>query len=145
VTAIEIHGALTLSKSEWRDDWYVIERRDHDGRMWIQPTEYGSSLMCSASISDADVEGTADQMALIAMAIERRCSFSAKRCEVRVDGDKVYFCSPRNSTRDAVVPLAVADALAREIMAVLGGMNPSAEWHKAADAAIASVAVKEGR
>jgi hypothetical protein len=122
---METAGKLTLRKSAWIDDWYVIERVEHDGREWIESREedgvtYGS-LMKSSRISDACVEGTAVEMLGIAEAIEARGSYSAKRCMVRVvDGDKAMFMSPRNSRVPGFVPLAVADALAAQIRKVLG-------------------------
>jgi hypothetical protein len=117
---IEVRGALTLRHCEDFGDWYIIERAKHDGRVWLEPTEYGASLRSSARISDADVEGTAADMLAIADAIEARGEYSAKRCSVDAVGADVLFCSPRNSTVDARVPRVVAAALAQEIRAKLG-------------------------
>ena len=125
-STIKIDVALTLRKSENLDDWFVIERKEHDGRMWLEPIEFGRALRCSARISDADVEGDAKEMQLIAEAIETRCSFLARRCAVRIEGDCAYFWSPRNSLRKAAVPLAVADALASEIRATPDARNEAA-------------------
>jgi hypothetical protein len=109
--------AIVARKSEHMDDWYVIEWAEHDGREWLEndPDGYGSSFMTSARISDADVEGTASEMLAIADAIEKRDSFSAKRCMVAVRGVDAIFMSPRNSLHAGVVSLAVADALAAQI------------------------------
>lgn len=105
-------------------DWYVIERRDHDGKTWFEPTSYGMAFRTSARFSDADVEGDADNMLGIAAAIERREGFDAKRCAVAFDGDRVFFWSPRNSMTRGEVTLADADALAVEIRAVLAKAKP---------------------
>lgn len=118
---------LTIRKSDpdsdW--DWWVIERAEHDGRMWMEPTGPNSaSLRCSARISDADVEGTADEMKMIAEAIKARSRFSAKRCAVMVEGEQVKFWSPRNSQKDGITTLACADELAKlieTVMAMQGG------------------------
>ena len=89
------------------DDWYVIERAPSEGH--------------SARFSDASIEGTAEEMLALARAIKARGGFSAKRCAVAVDGEVVAFRSPRNSREDGLVSLVVADALAAEIFAKLGG------------------------
>ena len=109
-----IDGALALVQGDGRD-WFMIERAEHDGREWSEPRDYGSAFMTSARISDADIEGTFDEMLGIAAAIERRHAFNARRCAVVVDGDFAAFWSPRNSRHMARVPLAVADALAVQI------------------------------
>jgi hypothetical protein len=117
---------LTLRKSEWLDDWYIIERAEHDGREWTEPMGgNGFALRTSARFSDADVEGAAVEMLGIAAAIERRGEEGFKRCAVSVDGDKASFWSPRNSQTEGVVSLAAADALAAEIRAKLAP-TPSA-------------------
>ena len=115
-TEIAVDGALTLVRSGALDDWYCIERAAHDGREWPEPTKYGAALMRSARISDADVEGQCYEMLGIASAIKSRGRYSAKGCAVRMDAGRAYFWSPRNSQREAWVPLAVADALADQII-----------------------------
>lgn len=75
------------------------------------------TFMDSARISDACVEGTAAEMLAIANAIKARHWVTFKRCAVRVEGDLAYFCSPRNSTRDAEVPLADAEEFADQVLA----------------------------
>lgn len=97
------------------EDWWLIERKEHDGRTWMER----SSLRCSSRISNADVEGTGEEMLALAKAIRERGEFSAKRCAAHVKGDRVELLSPRNSTYAASVPLVVADALAAEIEAVV--------------------------
>lgn len=101
------------------DGWYVIERRDHNGGAWFEPTSYGMAFRTSARFSDADVEGDANDMLRIAEAIEKREDFDAYRCAVAFDGDRVFFWSPRNSMTRGEVTLADADALAAEIRATL--------------------------
>lgn len=110
-----IAGGLVFLRSDGMDDWWSIERVEHDGREWMQPTAYGHSFMRSARVSDADVEGTREEMGEIADAIEARKSFHAKRCAVEVVGDSAQFWSPRNSQRRGSVSLAVADLLAKQI------------------------------
>lgn len=110
---------LTLRKSDAFDDWYLIERRDHDGRRWEEPTPWGVALRKSARISDACVEGSAAEMLAIAAAIETRGRYFADRCAVWFDDDRAFFESPRNSQEPGVATLADADDLAREIRAAL--------------------------
>lgn len=112
---------LTLRKSDMLDDWYLIERKHHDGESWFEPTEYGCSYQASARISDADVEGHAHEMLGIATAIEERSTFNAKRCAVWFEGGRVCFSSPRNSQTPGTVTLEDADNLAREIREKLEG------------------------
>lgn len=74
---------LTIVKSEWMEDWYLIERAEHNGREWIEVTSpHSSAFRRPARISDADVEGTASQMIDIGKAIEDRHNHSHKRCAV---------------------------------------------------------------
>jgi hypothetical protein len=110
---------ITIKKRDDMDDWYTIEKADHDGSYGMRPTQYGFAMTYSGRISNADVEGTAAEMLSIAEAIEKRGEVSHTRCEVRVEGQRAYFCSPRNSTCDGVVSLAEADELAAEIRALL--------------------------
>jgi hypothetical protein len=80
-TAVE----LTIVKSAHMDDWYLIERAEHDGREWVEKKRPGVSvLMCSSRFSDADVEGYGGEMLTIADAIESRGSTSFKRRRPRV-------------------------------------------------------------
>lgn len=109
---------LTLRQSS--EDWYVIERAEHDGRIWFERVGPNSmALRSSARISDADVEGTAADMRDIARAIEARGVVEFRRCAVDASLDPVRLWSPRNSTKSGEVPLADADALAAEIRHLL--------------------------
>ena len=111
---------IALQKSDCLDDWYTVERAEHEHRQWMERTGPNSmQLMDSGRISDACVEGTAEEMRALAKAIKARHWASFKRCAVRVEGESAYFCSPRNSTRDAVVPLADADEFADHALAAL--------------------------
>lgn len=94
---------LTLRKSEFLDDWYVIERRS------------------GGDISDACVEGTAAEMLAIAATITARGYFGARRCAVEFSDGAFLFWSPRNSQGDANDAISPEDAddLAREIRAAL--------------------------
>lgn len=63
---------IVLKKSDFLDDWYVIERAHHEGRQWLERTGPNMmKLMDSARISDACLEGGGEQMLAIARAIKR--------------------------------------------------------------------------
>lgn len=110
---------LILVKSEFLDNWYVIERAEHEGierADQVGPNSY--TLFCSSRISDADVEGHLDQMVALADAIESSGSVSFKRCAVRIENDRAFFWSPRNSRREGETSLACALELAKQIREV---------------------------
>lgn len=112
---------LKIRKSESLGDWYVIERAEHDGRMWLEPIGRGGmSLRSSARFSDADVEGRAEEMLAIAKAIEEGRDESFRRCAVRIEGHRAFFWSPRNSETDGEVSLDEAKELAAQIRQELG-------------------------
>lgn len=112
---------LTIRKSEDLGDWYVIERAEHDGRSWFESTGLSSmALRCSSRFSDADVEGTALEMRALAKAIEDGQPEAFKRCAVRIEGDRAFFWSPRNSQRDGEVSLEDARELAAQILREVG-------------------------
>lgn len=111
---------IILQKSDCIEDWYTIERAQHDGRQWLEPTGTNSMrFMDSARISDACVEGSAAEMIELARAIKARGAASFKRCAVRVNGELAHFRSPRNSTSEAEIPLADADDFADQALATL--------------------------
>lgn len=121
-TPLVVDEPLALVASEGMDDWWCIERAEHDERVWLEDTGPGvRSLRTSARISDADVEGTSADMARLAMAITQRDQHASKRCAVAVDAEAgtVQLWSPRNSQRPAEVPLARVDALAEAMLAQL--------------------------
>jgi len=112
---------LTVTKSEHIDDWYIIERAEHDGREWWEEVDPDTHVLrCSSRFSDADVEGTGAQIFDIARAIEARGSASFKRCSVEIVGNEARFSSPRNSSADGVCSLDEADELAKLIRVTLG-------------------------
>lgn len=116
---------MKLKLQNCGDDWYTIERANHENKHDLRPLydtegkQIGSALWYSGRISDADVEGTGEEMQAIADAIENRASVGFKRCAVKFlgSGEFFLFWSPRNSQEPAVVPVADADDLAREIRA----------------------------
>lgn len=112
---------LTIRHSENMGDWYVIERAEHDGRIWLEmdPDGRTGSVRCSSRFSDADVEGDSAEMLAIADAIVSRTSASFKRCAVNVTGEVVSFRSPRNSQMPGLVSYATAVALAELIYSQL--------------------------
>lgn len=115
---IKVGGGLVVRRCGHLDDWFLIQRAEHEGRQWIQPVEPGvSRFMCSSRISDADVEGSWDEMRVIVQAIQERSGVAFKRCAVQVHGEDVWFWSPRNSRREAEVSLAAADAMAAQFLA----------------------------
>jgi hypothetical protein len=106
---------VKLTVKDAGNDWWVIERAEHNGGSWFERTPYGMAFMTASRFSDADVEGTGTEMLDIAAAIENRSRESHKRCAVDARTEPVRFCSPRNSQRDGECSLAEADALAAEI------------------------------
>lgn len=123
-TTIEVTEALTLRRSENTDDWFLIERLNHDGRNWFEPIReagkiIGQRFMCSSRIGNADIEGSADHMRAIAAAIRDRSSDNFKRCAVNTTDSGVELWSPRNSEARSLVSQSVADALAADIDRVL--------------------------
>jgi len=114
---------LTIQRSAFDSDWWVIERAEHNNTrgLGVHPTLGCTMLMYSGRISDADVEGTGEEMRAIAKAIKERAGVRFKRCAVNVwaEADRVEFCSPRNSTVDGECTLAEADELADLILATV--------------------------
>lgn len=122
---------LTITKSDALDNWYLIERAEHDGREWNARTTWGSafcksSRICGDAVGDtppgfsACVEGTAAEMLDIAEAIERRGEVSFTRCSVDARSEPVLIGSPRNGNGvDAEVTRDEADELAAKIKALL--------------------------
>lgn len=104
-------------------DWFTIEKVEHENRIWMEPVNIGGynsyALRYSGRISDADVEGTAEEMLAIAAAIEEGGFVSFTRCGVNAKGTEVAFWSPRNSQVNGHVTHAEAKALAVEIRAKL--------------------------
>lgn len=110
--------ALTIvDKSAVLGDWWTIELYVHSHREWLKPEEHGFSYQYSGRIADCDVEGTSQEMLEIAKAIEGRGEYAARRCAVKVDGEIVYFWSPRNSRegREGKTSIEYALDLAKKI------------------------------
>lgn len=121
---VDVALTMRLSGNISLDDWYLIERAEHDGRSWLEARQidglsYSVFMRSARLVYDTDIEGTGDEMLKIASAIEARTEFGAKRCAVVVIDDRVLLWNPRNSRKAASVPLASADALAAEIKATL--------------------------
>lgn len=119
---------ITLVKSDWIEDWYTIEKSEHENRQWFAKAGANTYSMCdSARISDACIEGTGAEMLEIARGIKNRTRTEFKRCAVEFyfpisdEGPYVHFWSPKNSRQDGVVSLAEADELADQIIEMLGG------------------------
>jgi hypothetical protein len=109
---------LTLRKSDWLDDWYLIERAEHDGREWfeVDPARPNCAfLQRSARLGDADTEGTAAEMLAIAGAIETGGSAAFLRCAAERTETGYLIGSPRNSSELTPVTFADAGGLAAEI------------------------------
>ncbi len=100
--------------SDW--DWWTIERKEHDGREWLQETGPNSaSYMRSARPSDACIEGTSDEMLAIAKAITAGESVNFKRCAAVRVGKTYHLSSPRNSQVPAVLTLPESYDLSSDI------------------------------
>lgn len=111
---------LTLRKSDGLPDWYVIEWVEHDGTNWSELTSpHSSSWRCASRPSDADIEGTSEEMLAIAEGLERQKSVSFRRCACEFISDHFELRSPRNSTIPAVITRLQATCLAAEIRAAL--------------------------
>jgi hypothetical protein len=109
--------ALVARKSDDDCDWWVIERAEHDGRMWLERTgPRSSSLMCSSRIGNADIEGTGEEMRALAEAILAGGRASFRRCCAVTTPDGVLMHSPRNSIDHTLVTRAAAEGLAAQIL-----------------------------
>lgn len=116
---------LTIRESEGLDNWYVIERKEHDGRAWFERTGPNSaSFMLSSRIGNADVEGSLEEMLALAEAIKAGGERSFRRCAAVTVPDGVLFYSPRNSMGVTMVPLSRALALADQILALRPALAP---------------------
>lgn len=115
---------LVCRKSDALDDWYVIDRKVHDGTSELRQGRHGGlSFFMSSRISDADVEGRAAEMLAIADAIDADGSVSFRRCAVDCVADGFEFYSPRNSTVDGCTSAACAKRLAVNIREVVASLT----------------------
>ena len=110
-----------LVKCDHMEDWWTVDRAEHDGREWMEETGPNSAgWMCSSRPSDADIEGPSAQMLALAKAIEAGESESFKRCAAVRDGETYKLYSPRNSREPAILTMEEAKALARDMLSKLG-------------------------
>lgn len=85
---------MTFRKSDWLEDWYLIED-------------------CG---TDACVEGTQKEMLAVADAIKEKKDAYFKRCAaIKSNSDRYRFFSPRNSIRSAFQSYEDSFALANQI------------------------------
>lgn len=117
-------GKLTVRKSDAIDDWWCIERVDHENRESFVSTGHNSQrLDCSSRLgtgmNNCDIEGYGVEMKGIASAIESGGTYSAKRCEARTVKEGVLLQSPRNSMEPVLVTYQHAKELAEEIRKVI--------------------------
>lgn len=112
------------------DDWFCIVRdlaSDEEKRAaHMESVGIGHTVFrVPERLSNADCEGTRDEMREIALAIIARKSFRAKRCAVELvehEGAQYFlFWSPRNSFDASRMPVTIeaAVALATEIVNTL--------------------------
>ena len=107
---------IVIRKSEWLSDWYLIERAEHNNTEWFEGDEFGSSLHCSSRlVSNASIEGTLEEMQMIAEAIFNKSKEEFKRVAADATGDMVELWSPRNSTKPGIVTYQEALDLAEQI------------------------------
>lgn len=109
---------LAFIQAEGFDDWYTIERAEHNHTSWIEPmpgVPYARSYQHSGRISDACVEGPLSEMVSLAQAIEDKTKEDFKRCAVDARSEPVRFWSPRNSERQGEVSYEDALDLAQQI------------------------------
>jgi hypothetical protein len=118
---------LTLRRDG--DDWFLIEKAEHEHEQRnVRNQEGGSSWWSSAWITDAGIEGDAEEMAEIAKAVEKGSRVSFKRCAVECRDNEVEFWSPKNSRNmgfdnppRGIVSKEEAKELAKEIREKLAG------------------------
>lgn len=127
---------LTIRETSEASNYFVIERKHHDGRKWEEKRDIGGGWlstrhMTSARLSpEADVEGYDYEMLEIARAIKADKSVSFKRCAVApIKGGFLNlavigfeFESPRNSEKTAAFAkqrcLELADLITEELEVV---------------------------
>ena len=114
-------GTLVLQRVDSMTLWYTIDRAVHANVTGFRPIEGGGmELFCSSRISDADIEGTLEEMLDLAKMIQKRGLYGARRCAVECKGDRAELWSPRNSDVRGSVPLNIADDLADQIFREAG-------------------------
>ena len=132
---------IVVQQKHMGDNYWTIERAEHDGRNWMQPLGPHSSAYCLSSRlgepsaepnmhNNADIEGDSYEMMAIAKAIENGLAFgpghqsaqvSFRRCEAVVTEEGVELMSPRNMRFPVVISHANAKALAEDIREKVNG------------------------
>ncbi len=111
---------LTISKGSF-DDWWVLERIEHDDRTWNEPTNYGSQYCMSRRLEKTtDVEGTKEEWIAIRKAILNKSGIDFTRCSVEHTKKGFLVESPRNSQEPILISDSSAIYLANEIERKLG-------------------------
>jgi hypothetical protein len=119
----DIH--CTIRKSDWLADWYVIERKEHGGREWLERIGPGALAFCrSARLGNADIEGTGEEMRAIASAIIAGEAAGFTRCAVSPRPDGFALWSPRNSIGKTVISKDCALELAEETLKTVPTEEP---------------------
>ena len=98
------------------DNWWVLERLEHDNKIWQESTEYGSRFCTSGRLEKTtDIEGESEQWKEMAEAIKKGTEYSARRCSVKCLSYGVELESPRNSSEPTLVSWDSAIFLMKEI------------------------------
>lgn len=123
---------VQLEKWDYMEDWYLINRAEHDGSEWdehedgsrcdnFRTCRYHTHQAChSRRLGNADIEGTAEHMRDIAYAIERNQSHTEKRVRAEFCHSDYLLSSPRNSREPTLISHEEALDLARQIRSLLG-------------------------
>lgn len=113
---------LTVVAGKRLSDWYCIEWAEHDNTSgFITLDKNSTSYWHSGRVGDADIEGSGEEMLMLAGAIElQHGGISFKRCAVETlpTGD-VLLWSPRNSQQEATITATQAAQLAQAIRRIV--------------------------
>lgn len=122
VGGVPIGAKLILVACDTIDDWWIIERAEHDGQEWEEYSADGTSAatMRSAWIVDGDIEGYAAEMRDVALAIEQGGSVCFKRCQVTWTPSGYLMGRPRGGSAPVLVTHDVARGLAEDIRSKVG-------------------------
>lgn len=117
-------GKLTIYKSAYLDDWWILTREEHSGETEWEPTKYGARLKMSSRLDPyTDVEGNSAEWLAIAEALENSKDTSFTRCGVAFKPEGVLVESPRNSQDAALITVEAGKYLAAQIKEKLGAKN----------------------
>lgn len=103
-------------------DWFVLERKEHDGREWQVATPYGTAYCYSARLEPfSTIEGCGQEWLEIADAIESGGSSVSKRCAAERTEHGYLFSSPRNTEpgNEVLMSFGAARRIAEEIRRVV--------------------------